>query len=253
MFVVTGGGTGIGQALAQALAARGKAVLIIGRREAPLAKTADSHHLIDYLCADVSSTAGRAKVIERLQPVVSIQGLVHNAGIIDPIMPIQDIDEASWQRVMATNVDAPLFLTQALIDKLNNGRVLHISSGAAHFPVAGWAAYCVSKAALSMLTQAWQLESDKIAFAAVKPGIIDTNMQSLIRHARHMDSDKLEFFRRLKQQGQLLDPTTVALFLSWLLLDITPSVYGSQEWDIYDKTHHADWLIPPHQIPAWDE
>ncbi len=261
MFIVTGGGSGIGRALAQALALRGKEVLIVGRHEETLLETAAFSPLIQYVCADVSSTLGRQQLNEHVQPVPVIHGLIHNAGIIEPISPITDISEAAWHACMATNVDAPLFLTRLLIEKLagsrdktpgqwEKGRVLNISSGAAYFPVEGWAAYCVSKAALSMLTRCWQTESATIAFASVMPGIIDTQMQAQIRAARHMNPDKIDFFKRLKQESRLLTPETVAAFLCWLLLDIDASEYVSKEWDIYDTSHHSAWLVPPNTVPA---
>ena len=250
MFVVTGGGRGLGRALAIALAGRCKSVLIIGRHEEDLSSTASCSPLINYLCADVSLPEGRQQIKAYLQPVPAIYGLIHNAGIIDPISAAADIDEASWHACMATNVDAPLFLTQLLTDKLRNGRVLNISSGAAHFPVAGWAAYCVSKAALSMLTRCWQIESTHIAFTSVMPGIADTNMQAQIRAASHMNPEKLDFFKRLKQDNRLLSSSTVAAFLCWLLLDIDRAEYVSKEWDIYDTSHHPAWLIPPNIVPA---
>ena len=250
MFVVTGGGRGIGAALAIKLAQLGQSVLIVGRHLETLINTAAGSPLIDYLCADVSTTHGREQIKSYLQSVPVLHGLVHNAGIIDPIAPIGSIDESSWHACMATNVEAPLFLTQLLADKLLNGRVLNISSGAAHFPVAGWAAYCVSKAALSMMTRCWQIESTQIAVASVMPGIIDTPMQAQIRAAHHMNPEKLDFFKRLKQDNRLLTPETVAAFLCWLLLDIESSVYVSKEWDIYDTSHHSSWLIPPNTVPA---
>ncbi len=252
MFIVTGGGSGIGKALAHALALRNKPVLIVGRREQALIDTATFSPLIDYLCADVSTCAGRGLILKRLMGVQSIAGLIHNAGIIEPIAPMTAIDEAAWRRVMATNLEAPFFLSQRLKNKLTAGRVLHIGSGAAYFPVTGWAAYCVSKAALSMLTRCWQLECDDVAFASVMPGIIDTDMQAQIRHAAFMDPDKIDFFKCLKKERQLLSPETVAIFLCWLLLDIDKMKYVSKEWDIYDKAHHHEWILPPHTVPIWE-
>lgn len=242
MFVITGGGRGIGKALALALAARGKSVLIIGRQASTLTETSQSSDLIEHWVADVSTHQGRESIVNRLSELTSIDGLIHNAGIIEPIQELGRIEEADWRQLMLTNLDAPLFLTQQLLEKLQQGRVLHIGSGAAYFPMLRCAAYCVSKAALSTLTRCWQLERETPAFACVMPGIADTSMTLLLRHSESMDPKEQDFFRRLEKNHQLLTSDTVALFLSWLLLDISPSEYVSKEWDIYDTSHQASWL-----------
>lgn len=253
MFVITGGGSGIGQSLAYALVARNCSVLIIGRRESALVQTAAFSPLIHYFVADLSTEEGCKTVVEHLNQHDSIQGLIHNAGSIEPIAPIAAINTLAWQKNLATNLMAPLFLTQLLLNRLKKGRVLHIGSGAAYFPIKGWSAYCVSKAALSMLTRCWQLECEDTAFASVMPGIVDTDMQALIRDAQCMDETKHDFFNTLYQNRLLLSPETVALFLCWLLLDLDHDQFISKEWDIYDKQHHAHWLVAPHQVPSWEE
>jgi benzil reductase ((S)-benzoin forming) len=83
VFIVTGGGSGIGRALAHALAVRNKPVLIIGRREEFLIDTASFSPLISYLCADVSTDQGRKFILNHLNSVQLIDGLIHNAGTID--------------------------------------------------------------------------------------------------------------------------------------------------------------------------
>jgi benzil reductase ((S)-benzoin forming) len=249
VYVVTGGGRGLGRSLALALAARGQSVLIIGRHESSLSQVAALSAMIHYHVADVSTPAGRESICLHLKKTPQLKGLIHNAGVIDPIQRLGHIDEAAWLNLMATNVNAPLFLSQALLSQLTHGRVLHIGSGVAHFPVAGWSAYCVSKAALWMLTRCWQLESASPAFTSVMPGILDTDMSAIIRESNQMDTDKLAFFQQLKHNNRLIAADTVALFLCWLLLDIETSDYVKQEWDIYDTSHHASWLPPHHLVP----
>ena len=251
MFIITGGGSGIGQALAFNLAQRGQKVLIIGRNQAHLQQTAANSPLIDYLVADVTLEDDRLKIMEYVQSQ-PLSGLVHNAGIIEPITAIETITQAQLRLIMATNVEAPLLLTNKLFQQLQNARVLNIGSGAAHFPIPTWAAYCVSKAALAMLTRCWQIESLTMHVASVMPGIIDTPMQDLIRHASLMDAQKRDFFQRLKDQRQLISCATVASFLTWLLLDVDAASFVAQEWDIYDQTHHDLWLKPPHVVPVFE-
>ncbi|STX29553.1 yueD sepiapterin reductase [Legionella beliardensis] len=252
MFIITGGGSGIGRALAHILADQGYSVLIAGRREQALIETASYSSLISICCADVANAEGRQAILSSLNDKPTLKGLIHNAGVIDPIAPVTAITETAWQQTLATNLNAPLFLTQLLLDKLQGGRVLTIGSGAAYFPVAGWATYCVSKAALVMLTRCWQLECNTVAFASVKPGIIDTDMQALIRQSESMDEEKIQFFKTLKAENRLIQPSTVALFLSWLLLKVNQDEYSAAEWDIYETHHHHLWLTKPHVVPNWE-
>ena len=249
MFIITGGGSGIGRALALELGTRGKEVLIIGRDRQKLAAVTDENSQIKSLPADVTTVAGREIITDFVRDQI-IEGLVHNAGVIQPIVPITEIELADWQKCMATNLDAPLFLTQALLQNLTGGRVLHIGSGAAHFSVTGWTAYCVSKAALFRLTESWQMEVDSISVSSVKPGIIDTAMQKEIREANNMDPCKQDFFLRLHAENKLIAPEVVASFLAWLLLEVPKEQYIATEWDIYDESHHEEWLPDGAAVPG---
>lgn len=253
MYIVTGGGSGIGQSLALALALREQPVLIVGRREQPLLETARQSSYIEPFVADLSTESGRSKLIEYIPSDQNINALINNAGLIEPIAPIRDIKLSDWHQAMATNLDAPLFLTQGLYSRLENGRVLNIGSAVAYFPVEGWAAYCVSKAALSMLTRSWQLESQKVTFASVMPGIIDTPMQATIRASSKMDEAQRGFYQKLKDQHRLVSSETVGTFLCWLLMDTSNETYASKEWDIYDRSHHDLWLQPSQQVPHWED
>lgn len=252
MFIITGGGSGIGKSLAELLAKRDQSVLIVGRRKEPLVETAANSPIIDYLVADIATEKGINTLVQRVQHEPHIAALINNAGTVLPILPLGDVSMSAWHHTLKTNLDAALFLPQRLHKQLINRRVLNIGSGAAYFPIKGWGAYCVSKAALSMLTRCWQLEAHDIAFASVMPGIADTDMQLLARESLHMDDEQVDFYRTLKQSNRLVAPETVAEFLAWLLLEVDTQTYKSKEWDIYDTSHHYEWLKEPHRVIHWE-
>ncbi len=242
--VVTGGGTGIGRALAAELASRDIPVLVAGRREAELAGTGalDPAH-IRYVAADVTEPSGRQSIVDALPEGAAVGYLVHNAGVLDPIGPIGDLDLMSWRRNMAVNVEAPLFLTQALLPRLDGGRIVHVSSGAAHRPIAGWSAYCTAKAALFMLYRCInaELNDRRILCASVRPGVVDTPMQAQIREQSETDLPSVERFRTLKREGGLHPPEEVARFMSWVLREVGDGAFPAREWDIDDSSHHELW------------
>jgi benzil reductase ((S)-benzoin forming) len=252
VYIITGGGSGLGKALAKALASRGKSVLIVGRRKGLLQETASSSSLISYVCADISTTVGIELITQYVGQTPLIHGLINNAGTLEPVVPLKEITAGDWQQSLNTNLNAALFLPQKLANQLINGRVLNIGSGAAYFAIQGWSAYCVSKAALSMLTRCWQLESEEVSFASVMPGIVDTTMQALAREGVNMDSEQTDFYNNLKHTNRLLCAETVAEFLVWLLLEVDNKTYTSKEWDIYDTSHHNAWLRAPHEVIHWE-
>ncbi|MCX7116066.1 MAG: SDR family NAD(P)-dependent oxidoreductase [Gammaproteobacteria bacterium] len=250
MYIITGASTGIGKALALALAAKGETVLIVGRHETTLQDVASASPQIHYHVADVSVPQAQQQLIATLSGK-KIKGLVHNAGTISPLDRLEDASMDEWEQLIKLNLFAPLRLTQALLSNLQGGRVLNIGSGAAYFPMAGWSAYCVSKAALSMLTRCFQVEIKDPAVSSVMPGIVDTNMTSVIRSSTCMSDEQLAFHQQLYHDKRLIQPDTVAQFLMWLLIDVDTDLFKSKEWDIYDEADQASWLQSPHVVPKW--
>ena len=159
LAIVTGGGSGIGAALVKRLAtAEPKLIVVaIGRRKSKLdamklSMTEEEQGRILTVQADISTADGIASIVSSI-PASPIKYLVHNAGLLGPISPLTDIDRSTWDKVIATNLSGPLFLTQALLPQLKRcvdledkkARVLHISSGAAKSAYCGWGPYCISK------------------------------------------------------------------------------------------------------------
>ena len=239
--LVTGGGTGIGRGLAIELAQRGHRVIVASRSE-PKPFDAALRSGITWEHLDLRD----AKSIEKLAAKFAEQKkmlLVHNAGTIEPMGPLMQISPPQWQAALETNLSGPLMLTQALVHALVGGRVLHISSGAAHRPVQGWGAYCTSKAAFFMLYQllALELKSLNIAVGSARPGVVDTPMQELIRSSSLEHFPGVEKFRQLASSGGLSSPQRVGRFLAWLLLDVAPELFSAKEWDVRDDEHQGKW------------
>jgi len=132
--IVTGAGTGIGQAIALALAEAGIRTFILGRRSAPLEETvarAPADNPIVALSADITDAGDRQRAVETaLDRFGRIDILVNNAGV-SSIEPLLAASEAEWRRVMATNVDAAFFMAQAVLPSMREhqwGRIVNIGS-----------------------------------------------------------------------------------------------------------------------------
>jgi len=242
-ILITGGGTGIGRALAVRFADKGWRVTIVGRRLNLLQEVArDYPDKISIISADVGSIQDRQKIVSEAKGTLDL--LVHNAAVLGPVGPILDQSPEDWKSHMATNVEGPLFLTQALLPNLvENSRVVNISSGAAHQGIPGWGMYCTSKAALFMLGQLLkdELAQRNIWFGSVRPGIVDTPMQAEIRALEPENFPMVEQFRQYKATGALVTSELVAQYLEWLLLEVSGPQLGEREWDIRDAEWQSAW------------
>lgn len=241
-IIITGGGSGIGRALTHTLAARGLRCLILGRRLNALEETRAAYpEQIQIKALDLAHDDAPQELLKALPEGTRVTHLVHNAAILEPVTSAANISRAAWRKHMAVNLDAPLFLTQALLPHMaEEARILHISSGAAHGAYRGWTSYCTSKAALFMLYQCLNLElSDaQIHVGSVRPGVVDTPMQDTVRQSDPDAFPNLPRFLDLKQSGKLATPEAVGKFLAWYLLDTPHHVFTEAERDYRDA--HLD-------------
>lgn len=177
--LVTGGSSGIGRAIARALAGAGAHVRVAARTTAAIAETVagirDGGGSADGITADLGSRAGAHALADAAG---DIDILVHSAGInLRP--PLGELDEAVWDATMAVNLDAAFVLGQRLIPGMAErgyGRVIHLSSQQAHRPFANSGAYGVSKAAIEALArsqaEAWSARG--VTANALVPGFVQT-------------------------------------------------------------------------------
>jgi benzil reductase ((S)-benzoin forming) len=142
--------------------------------------------------------------------------LVHNAGVVEPIGAVGDLDPAAVATAVAVNLTAPMLLTNALLATLPPAarlRVLFISAGAAPRVVDGGAPYCATKAGGEMFFRvlAEQFGDDpRRRVASVNPGVMDTGMQERIRSTPAGHFPDRDRYLGLHQRGELPDPDEVA-------------------------------------------
>ncbi|AQY00281.1 MULTISPECIES: SDR family NAD(P)-dependent oxidoreductase [Microbacterium] len=159
--VVTGGGSGLGAAIARSLHAAGAHVVVVGRDAAKLDRVAaDLGSRARGISCDVSDPASVDALREQLAGTdVSI--LVNNAGIPGPVAALTDIDVADWDEVFAVNVRGTFLLCKALLPGMverGDGDVINVASVSGKRPLAHRTPYCASKMAVIGLTSTLAFE-----------------------------------------------------------------------------------------------
>jgi NAD(P)-dependent dehydrogenase (short-subunit alcohol dehydrogenase family) len=216
--IVTGHTRGLGAALAEQLLARNVAVLGLSRSRHPTLSTRFATQLeeIELELADPArvaqwiATGALRSFVSGAQTVV----LFNNAGMLQPIGPIEGQDAAAIASAVGLNVATPLMLASALASAAadaSDRRIVHISSGAARNAYAGWSIYCATKAALDHHARAVSLDANRaLRICSLAPGVIDTNMQAEIRGSGEAQFPMRAKFEDLKRTGQLSSPEQCA-------------------------------------------
>ena len=183
--VVTGGGTGIGQAIAVALAREGAQVAVAGRRKDRLELTlrlirqAGSEALA--MECDVTRAVDAEQAIQAAEDCFgSVNVLVNNAGTMS-VSTIETVSEDEWDRIMSTNLKGPFLMSRAALPAMRRaggGSIIHIGSVLGVAALRDRAAYCASKGGVTMLTKAMALDhaQDKIRVNCICPSIVESAM-----------------------------------------------------------------------------
>jgi NAD(P)-dependent dehydrogenase (short-subunit alcohol dehydrogenase family) len=178
VVVVTGGGTGIGRATAHMFAKEGAKVVVVGRRMAPLSQTADRYDSVVPLVADITTADGPQETVRAvLESYGRLDVLVNNAGIVGS-GALGTLAREVIDPQMATNLIAPMMLTQAALPALESsgGVIVNVSTAVGQRAWPGNSVYAATKVALELLTRSWAVELAPrgIRVVAVAPGAIDT-------------------------------------------------------------------------------
>ena len=231
VVIVTGGGTGIGQAIAEQFVKKGAQALITGRREHPLKEFAQRYpKKVHFLKADITNSEDRKKIINStLKHFGKIDVVVNNAGV-GMFGNIQQITDENFEQSYLTNLIAPASLIREALPHLaaTKGSVVNISSVVGKSVEANSSAYACSKAALNQLTRilAVELGGVGIRVNAVAPGTTKTDMTKDLIELHH---DVLASKTALKRVGEPIDVARVVLLLaseeaSWVtgqILDVS--------------------------------
>ncbi len=227
--IVTGGGRGLGRAIAETLASLGAHVVIASRNAPELdevvlrIKRARGRALA--YAADVSDERQvQDLVINTERWVGPATILVNNAGIIEPITPLARSDATTWLRHIAINLGGVYLTTRAVLPGMlerGYGRIVNISSHAAERPSAGWTAYTAGKAAVEQLTRSLgvELERTGVTVCALRPGKVETALQERVRRSSAEDFPRVEEYREAKRAGQVADPKDRARIVAYLVSD----------------------------------
>lgn len=152
--------------------------------------------------------------------------------------PLATADFAQIKHHFDVNVFSTIKLAQAALPHLRKtrGNMLFVSSGAATSAYSGWGAYCASKAALNSIAAVMAVEEPNVTSIAIRPGVLDTDMQKLIReHGKgKMNSEQHEKFINLHSQGQLTPPDVSAHVLAALCFSPPAELSG----------RFLDWQAP---------
>lgn len=186
VVVVTGGGSGMGRELVLELLRRGARVAAVDINERTLAETAalaGSANLATFTLNIADRQAVEAlpdQVEAQLGPV---DGLINNAGIIQPFVRVAELEYAAIERVFDVNWRGPLYLTKTFLPRLlqrPEGHIVNVSSMGGFVPVPGQSVYGASKAALKLLTEALhsELADTQVRVTVVFPGAVATNIMA---------------------------------------------------------------------------
>lgn len=233
VFLISGGTSGIGLAVAKQLLSAGHAVMLMGRSEKRGKSALDELKSQDaaFVAGDVSKIADDQRTVaETIERFGRLDGLVSSAGIyVEGAM--EDVSESEYAAVMDTNVKGTYFLTQAALLELkkNRGTLVNVASDAGVHGNYYCSLYCASKGAIVLLTKALALElaGFGVRVNAVAPGDILTPMTQAQLAAMPDPQAGLKEMASVYPLGRIGTPDEAAAAICFLLSDAASFITGT--------------------------
>lgn len=219
IYIITGSSSGIGKACALFYLERGNKVIGLAR------SNSIEHQLYTHIICDLSKIKDLKKLdLSSYLANDSKVVLINNAGTIGKIERTPEIDLQTFYEVANLNIVALQFLCAHIL-KIKGfeqvDTIINISSGAGRRPIASWAAYCASKAAVDLFSETLLAEikelNGKTKIYSVAPGVVDTKMQVAIRSSNEESFSSHGKFVDLKEKNELRTPEKVAELLADLI------------------------------------
>jgi short-subunit dehydrogenase len=186
VIVVTGAGSGIGRELALNLVRRGARVAAVDIDESALLETLElARNKSDTLSMHIVDITDKEAVAELPEQVISrhgtVDGIINNAGIIQPFVRVKDLDYAAIERVMSVDFYGTLYMTKAFLPHLlerPESCLVNVSSMGGFLPVPGQSIYGAAKAAVKLLTEGLrsELRRTNVRVTVVLPGAVGTDI-----------------------------------------------------------------------------
>ncbi|TPI45559.1 SDR family oxidoreductase [Mesorhizobium sp. B3-1-7] len=234
--LVTGGGSGVGKAIALALAAEGLAVTICGRREAALAEVAKESDRIFAAAGDVTNEADMAALHEKAEAARGpFDIVVANAGMAGSA-PAHKTSLADWQRTLDVNLTGAFLTVKPALARMlgrKQGRIVFIASTAGLKGYAYVAPYVAAKHGVVGLMRALAAETAKsgVTVNAVCPGFVETDMleesvQRIVEKTGRSTDEARASLAATNPQGRFIQPEEVAAAVLWLCSGAARSITG---------------------------
>jgi NAD(P)-dependent dehydrogenase (short-subunit alcohol dehydrogenase family) len=240
--VVTGGGRGIGRAIALRFASEGAAIFVAARSETEVATVAaeirQSGGRSAHLAANVAEEADCEKIVHAARNAFgAIDILVNNAGIYGPVRPAEKISPREWDSVIAVNLRGPFLLSRLVLPEMyarGTGAILNITSIAAKAALQLNSPYAASKAGLMGLTHTLAAEAARkgVRVNALSPGPVpETKMSQELGRAlaEHFQADGGTLFKGMLEgvlQGRPQTADEIAAAALFLVSDQSSAITG---------------------------